>query len=84
MEINKNDIYAALNRNPEQLTALARQIAAALGFPEEKANMLVQNRDLIAAKLSRMSDADIANLISTVGEDNARLIIDKIKENGNG
>lgn len=84
MEINKNDIYAALNRNPEQLTALARQIAVALGFPEEKANMLVQNRDLIAAKLSRMSDADIANLISTVGEDNARLIIDKIKENGNG
>ena len=84
MEINKNDIYAALNRNPEQLTALARQIAAALGFPEEKASMLVQNRDLIAAKLSRMSDADIANLISTVGEDNARLIIDKIKENGNG
>ena len=84
MEINKNDIYAALNRNPEQLTALARQIAAALGFPEEKANMLVQNRDLIAAKLSRMSDADIANLISTVGEVNARLIIDKIKEIGNG
>lgn len=84
MEINKNEIYEALNRNPEQLTALARQIAASLGFPEEKADALVQNRDIIAAKLSRMSDNDIANLISAVGEDKARLIIDKIRENGNG
>lgn len=84
MEINKNELFSALNQNPEQLTELARQIAVSLGFPPERADILVQNRELIAAKLSRMTDADINNLAAAVGEDKMQDILAKIKENGHG
>lgn len=84
MEINKNELFSALNKNPEQLTELARQIAVSLGFPPERADILVQNRELIAAKLSRMSESDINNLASSVGEDKMNEILAKIRENGHG
>ena len=84
MEINKNELYSALNADPALLTNMARQIASSLGFPPESADALVQNRAFLVAKLSHMSDADISNMISMIGEDNAKMILNALKENGNG
>ena len=58
MEIDRNKLSEALS-DPVRLQTLARQIATAVGMPEDRAVALAKNTDLIKARLATMSEADL-------------------------
>jgi len=75
MEIDRNKLSEALSADPERLQALARQIATAMGLPEEKAVALAKNSDLIKARLATMSDADLRSAAQMLGPERAAQIM---------
>ncbi len=75
MEIDRNKLNEALSADPRRLQLLARQIATAMGLPEDKAVALAKNSDLLKARLATMSDADLLSAAQMLGPERAAQIM---------
>lgn len=83
MEIDKKVLNDALSASPEQLDALARGIAQALGVPEDRALALARNSELIKTRLAGMSEQDLSSAAAMLGPEKAAQIMALLKgENG--
>jgi hypothetical protein len=75
MEIDRNKLNEALTSDPKRLETLARQIATAMGLPEEKAVAIAKNSDLIKARLATMSEAELKSAAQMLGPERAAQIM---------
>lgn len=83
MEIDKKVLNDALSASPEQLDALARGIAQALGVPEDRALALARNSELIKTRIAGMSEQDLSSAAAMLGPEKAAQIMALLKgENG--
>ncbi|MBQ8696281.1 MAG: hypothetical protein IJ519_01050 [Clostridia bacterium] len=82
MEIDRNKLSEALS-DPVRLQTLARQIATAMGLPEDRAVALAKNTDLIKARLATMSEADLRNMVQMLPPEKAAEIM-KLVGGNNG
>lgn len=83
MEIDKKVLNDALSASPEQLSALARGIAQALGVSEDKALALARNPEIIKSRLAGMSEQDLRSAAAMLGPEKAAQIMSLLK-GGNG
>ncbi len=82
MEIDKKALTDALSADPAVIENLARQIAASLGLPEEKALAVARNSALIRARIESMSERELQNAAAKLGEENAAQIMRLLGNNG--
>lgn len=82
MEFDRKKLNEALS-DPVRMQSLARQIATAMGLPEDRAMALAANSELIKARLATMSESDLRNAAQMLGPERAAQIM-KMLEGGNG
>lgn len=82
MEIDRKKLNEALSSDPQKLQTLARQIATAMGLPEDRAVALAANSELIKARLATMSEADLRSAAQMLGPEQAEQIMRMLVGNG--
>lgn len=82
MQLNKSQLDKFLSMDDASFKELARTIADAAGADRAKAELLIQNPELLKRRLASISPEDAEKLISAAGEEKSREIMDMLNKRG--
>lgn len=82
MQMDRNQLEKLLSMDNGDFQNLARIIADAAGADKNKAELLIQNPELLKKRLASVSPEEAQKLISAAGEEKSREIMDMLNKRG--
>ena len=82
MQMDRNQLEKLLSMDNGDFQNLARIIADAAGADKNKAELLIQNPELLKRRLASVSPEDAQKLISAAGEEKSKEIMDMLNKRG--
>jgi aspartokinase len=82
MQMDRNQLEKLLSMDNGDFQNLARIIADAAGADKNKAELLIQNPELLKKRLASVSPEEAQKLISAAGEEKSKEIMDMLNKRG--